>query len=117
LCLFPWQSLLYQKQISYGKLNAFFILEVLPICLFREVKPFIIWFYTPLLDYDVSMHGFVELVIVIPTSPRSSKTESGCSSYGHFCIGIAASFWVAGVSSLRRKVSGLSLAWSLIVTS
>jgi hypothetical protein len=52
-------------------------LEVLPVQLLREVKPFIIFFYPPLLDYDVSMDEVVELVVVIPTSPRSSKTESG----------------------------------------
>jgi hypothetical protein len=38
---------------------AFLVLEVLPICLWRDVKPFIIWFYHPLLDYDFYMHGFV----------------------------------------------------------
>ena len=38
---------------------------------FREVKPFIIWFYPPLLDYDVSVQKVVELVVVIPTSPSS----------------------------------------------
>jgi hypothetical protein len=68
----------------------FWCLEVLSICLRREVKPFIIWFYSPWLDYDVSLHKVIELVVVIPTSPRSSKTESGCSSYCHFCFGISA---------------------------
>jgi hypothetical protein len=56
-------------------------LEVLPVHHVREVKPFIIWFYPPLLDYDVSMDEVVELVVVIPISPKSSKTESGFSSY------------------------------------
>jgi hypothetical protein len=80
------------------------------------VKPFFIWFYSPLQYYDVSMHRLVELVVVIPTSPRSSKTESGCSSYCHSRVGIAASFWVARVSGPRLKVSGLAPAWSLIAT-
>jgi hypothetical protein len=44
------------------------------------------------LDYDVSLYKVVELVIVIPTSPRSSKMESGCPSYCRFCFGVAASF-------------------------
>jgi hypothetical protein len=52
---------------------CFWCLEVLPVCLQREVKPFIIWFYPPLLNYDVSLHKVVELFVVIPTSPRSSK--------------------------------------------
>jgi hypothetical protein len=48
--------------------------------------------YHPLLYYDVSPHEVVELVVVIPTSPRSSKTESGCSSYCRFHFGVSASF-------------------------
>jgi hypothetical protein len=63
-----------------NKLLRFLCLEVLLVHLLREVKPFIIWFYTPLLDYYVSMDEVVELVVVIPTSPRSSKTESGSKS-------------------------------------
>jgi hypothetical protein len=61
-------------------------LEVLPVHFLREIKPFIICFYPPLLDYDVSMDEVVELVVVIPTSPRSSKTESGCKSYHRFRV-------------------------------
>jgi hypothetical protein len=30
------------------------------------------------------MHRLVELIVLIPTSQRSSKTESGCSSYDRF---------------------------------
>jgi hypothetical protein len=41
-----------------------------------------------LFDYDVSMDEVVELFVVIPTSPRSSKTESECKSYNHFCIDV-----------------------------
>jgi hypothetical protein len=43
------------------------------------------------LDYDVFMNEVVELVVVIPTSPRSSKTESECKSYHYFRI--ACSSW------------------------
>jgi hypothetical protein len=32
------------------------------------------------------MGEVVELFAVIPTSPRSSKTESGYKSYHHFCV-------------------------------
>jgi hypothetical protein len=39
------------------------------------------------LDYDVSLHKVAWLVVVIPTSPRSLKTEFGCSSYG--CFGLS----------------------------
>jgi hypothetical protein len=54
-------------------LLRFWCLEVLPVHLYSQVKHFIIWFYPPLLDYDVSMVEVVELVVVIPTSPSSSK--------------------------------------------
>jgi hypothetical protein len=37
-------------------------------------------FIISFLDYDVSMHGFVENVVVNPMSLRSSKMEPGCSS-------------------------------------
>ena len=40
-----------------------------------------------MLDYDVSMHNIVVLVVVIPTSPSSSKTESDCKSYCVFGVG------------------------------
>jgi hypothetical protein len=69
-------------------LSRFCCLEFLPVHLYSYVKPFIIWFHPPLLDYDVSMDEVVELVVVIATSPRSSKTESGCKSYGSFCIDV-----------------------------
>jgi hypothetical protein len=35
------------------------------------------------------MDEVLELVVVIPTSSRSSKTESGCKIYGHFHIAIS----------------------------
>jgi hypothetical protein len=37
------------------------------------------------------MDDVVELIVVIPTSPRSSKTESECKSYR--CFRIACSSW------------------------
>lgn len=52
--------------------------------LYREVITFIIWFYHPMMDYDVSLHNLVVLVLAISTSPRSSKTESGCKRYRAF---------------------------------
>ena len=52
--------------------------------LFREVLPFYIWCYPHMMDYDVSLHDLVEHFVTIPTSPRSSKTESGCKSYRSF---------------------------------
>ena len=55
--------------------------------LYREVKPFIIWFYPPMMDYDVSLHNLVVLVVASSTSPRSSKTESGGKRYRIFSIG------------------------------
>ena len=51
------------------------MLKVLPIVLYREVKPFPIWFYLLLLDNDVFLHILVVLVVVISTSPRTSKTD------------------------------------------
>ena len=59
---------------------------------YREVEPFIFWFYPPMMYYDVSLHDLVELVIIFETSPSSSKTEFGCSSYGRFRIATSASF-------------------------
>ena len=37
---------------------------------FREVLPFYIWFYPPLLDYDVSLHNLVELVRCDSNEPK-----------------------------------------------
>ena len=42
---------------------------------YREGLPFYILFYPLLLDYDVSLHDLLKVVVVIPTSPRTSKTE------------------------------------------
>ena len=53
------------------------MLEDLPVDLYTKILPFYIWFYSPLLDYDVSLYILVEIFIAIPTSPKSSKTEFG----------------------------------------
>ena len=51
-----------------------------------------IWFYPPLLDYDVSLYILVELIVTIPRSPRSSKTEFGCERYVRFHFAFSAVF-------------------------
>src|SRR3954471_5264205 len=56
-----------------------------------EVKPFVIWIYPPLLYYNVSLHDLLEIVVLFETSPRSSKSESGCKSYGRFRSGMTGS--------------------------
>ena len=68
------------------------MLEVLPVVLYREVKPFPIWFYLTFLDNDVSLLILVVLIVVISTSPRTSNTEFLCKSYGVFRIGVSAVF-------------------------
>ena len=72
------------------------VLEVLPIVLYIEVKPFLIWFYLPLLDNDVSLHDLVELVVASSTSQRSSKTESERKSYERFRSASSASTGTTG---------------------
>ena len=52
----------------------------------KEFLTFPIWFYNIFLDYDVSLHILVVLVVTIPTSPRLSKTEFVDESY---CISIS----------------------------
>ena len=59
------------------------------IIFYREFLPFPIFFYAPLLDYDVSLHNLVVLVVTIPTSPRLSKTEFVGESY---CVFISEYF-------------------------
>ena len=49
-----------------------------------------------MLDYDVSLHILVVLVVAISTSPRTSKTESGCKSYDRFRTGGFAVFPSSG---------------------
>ena len=51
-----------------------------------KVLPFIIWFYPPLLNNDVSLHDPVKLVVVISTSPRTSKTEFVCECCVRFGV-------------------------------
>ena len=47
----------------------------------KRVLSFPICFYNILLDYDISLHILVVLVVTIPTSPRLSKTEFVGESY------------------------------------
>jgi hypothetical protein len=49
------------------------------------------------------MDVVVELVVVIPTSPRSSKTESECKSYSRFLVDV---FFRAGNSAPGAGISG-----------
>ena len=69
----------------------------------RMVLPFPIWFYPPLLDYDVSLYILVDLVVTIPTSPRSSKTKSGCERYVRFRFALSAVFTGPEVPVLRPE--------------
>jgi hypothetical protein len=64
----------------------FWCLEILPVYLRKDVKPFIIWFYPPLLYYNVSVDEVVELIVVIPTSLRSLKIESRCKVVTVFAL-------------------------------
>ena len=60
------------------------------------------------MDYDVSLHDLVELVIIFETSPSSSKTEFGCSSYDRFRIGVSVSFSKTGDSGVRTAETPVS---------
>ena len=53
------------------------------------------------MDYDVSLHDLVELVVIFETSPSSSKTDSECLSYYVFDVG-------EFIGSSCREVSHLS---------
>ena len=77
----------------------------------RMVLPFSIWFYPFLLDYDVSLYVLVELIVTIPTSPRSSKTESGSKSYARFGIGVPTNFQRAEVLPLLPPLLPPSLCY------
>jgi hypothetical protein len=61
------------------------------------------------------MDEVVELVVVIPTSPRSSKMESGCKSYRYFCI--ACSSWPDYPSQLGPDNPGGQIIWPKIEIS
>ena len=71
--LFPSKLVLFLRT-SIAKVPAFSVCE-------KEFLTFSIWFYNIFLDYDVSMHNLVVLVVTIPTSPRLSKTEFVCERY------------------------------------
>ena len=53
------------------------------------------------MDYDVSLHDLVELVVIFETSPSSSKTDSKYISYCVFDVG-------GFIDSSCREVSHLS---------
>jgi hypothetical protein len=63
------------------------------------------------------MDHVVELILVIPTSPRSSKMESGCKSYR--CFHIARSSWAdypahfSKYPALNLNDARLAIFWSL----
>jgi hypothetical protein len=71
------------------------------------------------------MDEVVELIVVIPTSPRSSKTGSGCKSYHNFCVDvyfhadISAQTWVGypppRISCLLLQVGVWALQASYIL--
>ena len=66
--------------VLFPKKNGFtsFRLQLQKIRLFgrrKRVLTLPICFYNILLDYDVSLHILVVLVVTFPTSPRISKTE------------------------------------------
>ena len=72
------QNWFYFFRTSIAKVIAFPVCEI-------EVDPFPFGFYNILLGYDVSLHNLVVLDVTIPTiptSPRLSKTEFICKSYG-----------------------------------
>jgi hypothetical protein len=52
------------------------------------------------------MDEVVELIVVIPMSPSSSKMESGCKSYNRFCIDV---FFEARNSAPEAGISGLKI--------
>ena len=96
-CL-SWQVQVHQRRLSYGSPIVFLVLEVYRFVSFREVLSFPIWFYPPLLDYDVYLYILVELVVTFLTSPRSSKTESRCERYARFHFASSAVFQRGGSS-------------------
>ena len=56
------------------------------------------------MDHDVSLHDLVELFVASPTSPRSSKTESGCKRYARFRIAFSAVFSGAEILALWPEI-------------
>ena len=63
-----------------------------------------------MMENDVSLHDLVELFVASPTSPKSSKTESGCERYVRFRFALSAGFTGPEVPVLRpefpAKISG-----------
>ena len=53
--------------------------------------------------FDVYLYVYVELVFSFKTSPRSSKTVSGCDRYPRFRFPLSVVFGGAEVQDLRRK--------------
>ena len=95
---------------SYEKVLAVFVKSVFGV-LSSSVSQ---W-----MDHDVSVHKVIDLVVVIPTSPSSQKSESGCLSYDRFCIscfcvilpgdsGVLTSETPVSAHRRLRTVSGLS---------
>ncbi len=71
---------------------------------YREVLTFLIWSPPHMMDHDVSLHDLVKLFVAIPTSLRSSKSESWWKSYCRFRIGVSADFWGAEVPDFRPEI-------------
>ena len=92
------QNWFYFIRTSIAKDVAF------PVCE-KEFLIFPIWFYNILLNYDVSLHNLVVLIVTIPTSPRLSKTEFICKSYGALILPLDLPRSWSGVSG-HTGVSG-----------
>ena len=56
------------------------------------------------MDNDVSLHDLIELFVASLTSPRSSKTESGCKRYARFRIAVSAVFSGAEIPALWPEI-------------
>ena len=62
-----------------------------------------IYFYPPLLNYDISLHDLLEFIDTFETSPRPSKSEFGFKIYDRFSIAVSASFGEAGLSAPHKS--------------
>ena len=71
----------------------------------KRVLTLPICFYNILLDYDVSLHILVVLVVTIPTSPRISKTEFVCGRYRVFSFRFCC-FSVTGSTGHASSTTG-----------
>ena len=101
------QNWFYFIRTSIAKDVAFLVCE-------KEFLNFPIWFYNILLNYDVSLHNLVVLIVTIPTSRRLSKTEFICKSYGALNLpldlprswsGVSGHTGVSGTSIFRCRLS------------